>query len=69
MLFHDALDVLTTNADNAFMILIRYVERDGGRHFLFNKGHALFHRVMVRGDNVYVKVILSETIENDLDIA
>lgn len=68
MLFHDALNVLATNANDPFMILVRYVERNRSGHFLFHKSHALLHRVMVRRDNIYVEVILPETIEDDLDV-
>lgn len=69
MLLHDALDVLTPNADDAFVILIRHVERDRGWHFLLNESHALFHRVIGRCNNVNVEIILSKAIEDDLDIA
>jgi hypothetical protein len=45
------------------------VERDGGRHFLLNKGHALLHRIVGRCNHVDVEIVLSETIKDNLDIA
>jgi len=69
MLFHDALDVLSANADNALVVLIGHVERDGSRHLLLDEGHTLLHRVVGRGNNINIEVVLSEAVEDDLHIA
>jgi hypothetical protein len=68
MLLHDPLDVLATNSDDAFVILIRHMKRDRGWHLLLNEAHALLHRFIGWCNNVNIKVILSETIKDNLDI-
>jgi hypothetical protein len=69
MFFHDALNVLATDADYALVVLIGHVERDGSWHLLLNEGHTLLHRVICRCNNIDIKVVLSEAIEDDLDVA
>lgn len=69
MLLHDALDVLTTNTDDAFVVLIRHMERNRCRHFLLHKSEALLHGLISCCHDIDVEVVLVETIENDLHIA
>lgn len=69
MLLHDTLDVLAADSDDALVVLVGYVEGDRGRHLLLNEGQALFHGIVVGGNDVNVEVILSEALEHDLDVA
>lgn len=69
MLLHDTLNMLATNTDDAFVVLVRYMERNRGGHFLFNQRQSLFHGVVVRSNDVNVEVVLPKTVEHNLDIA
>lgn len=69
VLLHDALDVLATNANDSLVVLIRHVEGDGSWHLLFHQAQALLHRVVGRGVDVDVEVVLAKVLEHDLDIA
>lgn len=69
VLLHNALDVLTTNTDDAFVVLIRHMERNRCRHFLLHKSEALLHGLISCCHDIDVEIVLIETIENDLHIA
>lgn len=66
---HDALDVLTTDANDALMILIRHMERDGSWHLLLNQTQTLLHRVVGRSIDVNIEVVLAKVLEHDLHVA
>jgi hypothetical protein len=69
VLLHDALDMLSTNTDDALVILIRHMERDRCRHFLLYECKALLHRLVGCSHDINVEVVLVETIEDNLNIA
>lgn len=69
VLLHDALNVLATNADNTFVVLIGDMERDRSRHFLLNEVETILGRVVLIATNINVEVVLIESIEDDLNIA
>lgn len=66
---HDALDVGATNTDDAFVILVGDMERDGGGHLLFDQAQPLLHRVVTGGHDINVEIVLVEAIKDDLHIA
>lgn len=69
VLLHDALNVLSSDANDALVVLVRDMERDGSGHLLLNKGQTLLHRVVAGGHDIDVEVILIEAVEDDLDTA
>jgi len=69
MLLHDPLDVLAANTNDALVVLIGNMERDGCGHFLLHKPQTLLHGVVGAGLNFDVEVILAEVVKHDLDIA
>lgn len=69
MFLHDTLDVLTPNANNSLMVLVRDMEGYGCRHLLLYQGHSLFHRVIRWCNNINVKVVFPEAVEDNLNIA
>ena len=69
MLLHDPLNVLTTNTDDALVILVGDVEGDGGRHLLLNQGQPLPHGLETRRHDIDVEVVLVEAVEDDLNVA
>ena len=66
---HDALDVLATNSNNSFMVLVGHVERNGRRHLLLDKIQSVFGGFILVATHINVEVVLVETIEDDLNIA
>ena len=66
---HDTLDVLATNANDAFMVLIGHMERDRGRHFLLDELQSILGRIVLCAAYVNVEIVFVEAIENDLDVA
>lgn len=69
MLLHDTLDVLAADTNDAFVVLVRHVERDRSRHLLFHQTEALLHRVIGRSVDVDVEIVLAEVFEHYLDVA
>lgn len=69
VLLHDALDMLSANANDSLVILIRHMERDRGRHLLLDKTQALLHRLVGRSVDVDVEVVLAKVLEHDLNVA
>ncbi len=69
MLLHDALNVLSPNANDSLVVLIRYVEGYRSRHLLLDEGQSRLHRLVVRAAYVDVEVVFIEPIEDDLDAA
>lgn len=65
---HDPLNVLATNSDDALVVLVGDVERDGSWHLLFHKFKAISRGVVVLTTNVNVEVVLIESIKDDLDV-
>lgn len=66
---HDTLDMLTTNADNALMVLIGDVERDGRGHLLFDEIKSIFRGFILGTADDNVKVVLVEPIKDNLNAA
>lgn len=66
---HDTLDVLSTNANYAFMVLVGHMKRDGGRHFLLYELQSILSRIVLGTAYVNVEIVFVEAIENDLDVA
>ncbi len=69
VLLHDTLDMLTTDTDNALVVLIGYMERNRSRHLLFHKRQSLLHGVVIGSNDVDVEIILPKALEHDLDVA
>lgn len=69
MLLHNTLDVLPSNSDDAFVVLIRHMERDRSRHFLLHKHETLLHGLVAGSHNIDVEIVLVETVKDDLNIA
>ena len=69
VLLHDALDVLTSNADNALVVLVRYVERNGSWHLKLHKIQSTLCCLVLRTAHVNVEVVLVEAIKDNLHIA
>lgn len=69
MLLHDTLDVLAANANDALVVLVRHMERDGRGHLLLNQGKTLLHGFVGGSHDVDVEVVFVEAIKNDLHIA
>lgn len=69
VLLHDPLDMLTTDANDTLVVLIRHVERDGSRHLLLDQVESVFSGLVLCTTNYNVKVVLVEAIEHDLHAA
>jgi hypothetical protein len=69
VLLHDSLDMLTTDSNDALVVLVGDMERDGSGHFLLDKGQALLHGIVTATHDVDVEVVLIEAVKNDLHIA
>lgn len=65
--FHDALDVLTANANDALVVLVRDVERDRSWHFLLNEVKAILCSFVLVATDVNVEVVFVEAIKDDLN--
>lgn len=63
MFLHDALDVLSSNADNTLVVLIRHVERYGCWHFLLHEGQPLLHGFVGLSVDINVEVVLAKAFE------
>lgn len=61
--------MLATNADDAFMVLVRHMKRDRGRHFLLDELQSILGRIVLCAAYVNVEIVFVEAIENDLDVA
>lgn len=61
--------MLTTNADNSFVVLIGYMERDRRRHFLLHKVETVLCRIVLVAYNVNIEVVLVEAVKDDLNVA
>lgn len=66
VLLHDALDVLTTDTNDALVVLIRNVERDGRGHLLLNEVKTVLRGFVLGATDYDVEVVLVEAIEDDL---
>lgn len=69
VLFHDALNVLASDANNALVVLIRYMEGNRSWHFLFNKVEAVLRCLVLAPAYVNAEVVLVEAVEDDLYVA
>lgn len=67
VLLHDALDVLAADADDALVVLVRDVERDGGGHLLLDHLQPIFSGLVLGAADYNVEVVLVEDIEDDLN--
>jgi hypothetical protein len=61
--------MLSTDTYNTLVILVRHMERDGSRHFLFDKVKPIFGGLVLAAYNVNVEVVFVEAIKDDLDVA
>ena len=61
--------MLATYANNAFMILVRNMERYGGWHFLFYEVQAVLGSIILSPANVDVEVVFIEAVKDDLNVA
>ena len=61
--------MLATYANNAFMVLVRNMERYGGWHFLFYKVQAILGSIILSSADVNVEVVLIEAVKDDLNVA
>ena len=61
--------MLSANANDALVVLIRYVERYGSWHLLFDQVKAVPSCVILCTTNIDVEVIFIEAVEYDLDVA
>ena len=69
VLLHDPLDVLAADADDAFVVLVRHVERDRGWHLLLHEIETALDGVVTCTADVHVQVVLAVAVEDDLHIA
>lgn len=69
MLLHDTLNMRASDTNDAFVVLVRDVERNRGWHLLLNKSQALLHRLVASCHNINVEVVLVEAVEDDLHVA
>jgi len=69
VLLHDALNVLTSNADDALVVLVWHVERDGSRHLKLHEVQSTLRSLVLRTAHVNVEVVLVEAIKDNLHIA
>jgi hypothetical protein len=61
--------MLTSDTDDALVILIGYVKGDRCWHFLLNQIEAVLGGFVLAANNVDVEVVFVETIKDDLNIA
>jgi len=61
--------MLAADADDTFVILVRHMEGDRGRHLLLNKAKTLLHGIVRVRDDVDVEVLLAKSVEHDVDAA
>lgn len=61
--------MLTTNADDAFVVLIGYMEGYRSRHLLLHKIKAVLGSFILRPADIDVEIVFIEAIEDDLYIA
>lgn len=61
--------MLSADPNDTLVILVRHMERDGGRHFLFDKVEPVFGGLVLTAYNVNVEVVFVEAIKDDLDVA
>ena len=66
VLLHDTLDVLTTNTDDALMVLVWHVERNCSGHLLFDEVEAILSRLVLCTAHDDIEVVLVEAIEHNL---
>jgi hypothetical protein len=66
---HDPLDVLPSNADNTFVVLVGDVEGYRGRHFLLHQVQTIFGSIILSTAHIDIKIILVEAVEDDLYVA
>ena len=68
ILLHDALDVLSSDANDTLVVLIRDVKGDGGRHFLLHKIEPILGSFVLGAADVDVEIVFVEAVEDDLHI-
>ena len=61
--------MLTSDADDTFVVLIWYVEGDRSWHLLLNQVETILGSVILAANNVNVEVVLIEAVEDDLNVA
>jgi hypothetical protein len=69
VLLHNALNVLTTDTNDALVVLVRHVERDGRRHLLFDQIEAVLRGLVLGTTNYNVEVVFVESVKHDLHTA
>ena len=69
VLFHDPLNMLAADADDAFMVLIGHMEGYRSGHLLLHKIKTILGSFILRAADVDVEVVFVEAIEDDLYIA
>lgn len=69
VLLHDSLDVLTTDANNALVVLVRDVERYLSRHLLFHEIESVLGSFVLGATHIDVEVVFIEAIKDDLHVA
>jgi hypothetical protein len=65
---HDTLDVLTTDADDTLVILIRNMKGDGRGHLLLYQIEPILCRLILSAADIDVEIIFIETVEYYLHI-
>lgn len=65
---HDALDVLSADADDTLVVLVRDVKRDRGRHLKLNEVQSVLGGFVVLSTDIDIEIVLVEAIKDDLDI-
>ena len=61
--------MLASNTNDSLVVLVRYVERDRGRHLLLNEIETILRCFVLCAANIDVEIVLVEAVEYDLDVA
>ena len=69
ILLHDALNVLTTDTNNALVVLIRHMEGNSSWHLLFDKVETVLCGLVLCAAYYNVEVVLIEAVKDDLHAA
>lgn len=68
VLLHYALDMLAPNTNNTLMVLIRNMEGDRGRHFLFDQVKAVSCCFILGRAHINIEVVLVESVKDYLNM-
>lgn len=66
---HNSLNVLTANTNDAFVVLVRNMERYGCRHFLLDQIKSVLSSFVLSPTYVDIEVVLIEPVKYNLHIA